>query len=293
MNHLSDELRFFGFLQKRVWSRTPSQPVFQAERSTGEVCLISHALYRYSGSTQTQVEYKWAMSHWNHMMINIRLDLNFILAIFDNLCLEFYFNHSHLCFAFVAMAWLDDLIWRLRELKCPKDQSSFIGTWETCPTQRKNWWPLFGYLSICCHSPSAHHPALFQDFAWLVLLITWMGFDLTQEMCGRVELLEFSIYHAHLYKMYGKNTWQAFILIYIDSWCGGGMVLICCNVQLQCQEVDYMEFFAGVGNLTSQMKSAMYRAARFDIKDHTPRNKRSNYMDMNSPAGYAFLSLKF
>jgi hypothetical protein len=124
-----------------------------------------------------------------------------------------------------------------------------------------------------------------------------MGYDLTQEMCGGVELLEFRsclymIYmHVHMYITHGKNKSQVNMIV--NSEVGVGMVRIWFNDRLQRQEVDYMEFFAGVGNLTQQMRSAMYRAARFDIKDHTPRNKRSNYMDMNSPAGYAFLSLKF
>ena len=52
-----------------------------------------------------------------------------------------------------------------------------------------------------------------------------------------------------------------------------------------------MEFFAGVGNISRQMKAAKYTNVRFDIKDHAvPKNsKRSNYMDLNSPSGFAFL----
>lgn len=42
------------------------------------------------------------------------------------------------------------------------------------------------------------------------------------------------------------------------------------------------------------MKASMYRAARLDLKDFTQTNPdRSNYMDLTSPSGYAFLWLKF
>ena len=56
------------------------------------------------------------------------------------------------------------------------------------------------------------------------------------------------------------------------------------------QEIQYVEYFAGFGNLNSEMKAARYRSARLDLKDHTPRHKKkSNYMDLNSASGYAFL----
>lgn len=56
------------------------------------------------------------------------------------------------------------------------------------------------------------------------------------------------------------------------------------------KEYDYIEYFAGVGNLTKQMKSAQYRAVRMDLKDHTPPNKKkTNFMDMTSTSGFAFL----
>ncbi len=55
------------------------------------------------------------------------------------------------------------------------------------------------------------------------------------------------------------------------------------------QEIQYYEFFAGVGNVTKRMKLARYRAARFDILDYVPNGRKSNYMDLNSSSGYAFL----
>ena len=65
--------------------------------------------------------------------------------------------------------------------------------------------------------------------------------------------------------------------------------------QTALQDLEWLEFFAGVGNLTRQMKSAQYRAVRFDLLDHTPPkgSKRSNFMDMNTASGYAFLGLIF
>ena len=57
------------------------------------------------------------------------------------------------------------------------------------------------------------------------------------------------------------------------------------------KEIDYIEYFAGVGRITSQMKSRSYRAVRLDILDHTPgkHTKKSNYMDLSCASGYAFL----
>ena len=60
------------------------------------------------------------------------------------------------------------------------------------------------------------------------------------------------------------------------------------------QEVDYIEYFAGFGRINDTMKSARYRSVRFDIKDHNPkpgtkRAKKTNFMDLNSASGYAFL----
>ncbi|CAL1151357.1 unnamed protein product [Cladocopium goreaui] len=53
------------------------------------------------------------------------------------------------------------------------------------------------------------------------------------------------------------------------------------------QEFSYIEYFAGMGNLTRCMKSAQYRSIRLDIKDHSPETKKNNYMDLASAAGMA------
>ena len=79
-------------------------------------------------------------------------------------------------------------------------------------------------------------------------------------------------------------------LIYFDSMLSYNQ----CD-QTTVQDLEWLEFFAGVGNLTRQMKSAQHRAVRFDILDHTPPNgsKRSNFMDLSTASGYAFLELIF
>ena len=58
------------------------------------------------------------------------------------------------------------------------------------------------------------------------------------------------------------------------------------------QTYDYYEFFAGVGNITRQARACGYKAIRFDIKDNQrPPKRRSNFMDLNSPSGFALLDL--
>ncbi len=40
------------------------------------------------------------------------------------------------------------------------------------------------------------------------------------------------------------------------------------------------------------MKAAQYRAVRMDVKDYNqPNRKKTNFMDLTSTSGYAFLSL--
>lgn len=57
-----------------------------------------------------------------------------------------------------------------------------------------------------------------------------------------------------------------------------------------CQDIEWLEFFAGTGNLTRVMRSAQCKSVRFDILDHEcPDNRRSNFMDLSSPSGFAFL----
>ncbi|CAK9101508.1 Uncharacterized protein SCF082_LOCUS47470 [Durusdinium trenchii] len=55
---------------------------------------------------------------------------------------------------------------------------------------------------------------------------------------------------------------------------------------------EWLEFFAGLGNLTRAMKSARYKSARFDLLDNQkPQHRKSNFMDLNSPSGFALATL--
>ena len=59
------------------------------------------------------------------------------------------------------------------------------------------------------------------------------------------------------------------------------------------QEFDYIEYFAGKGNLTRLMRSAEYRSVRLDLLDHTPEAMKNNYMDLSHAAGFAFLGMRY
>lgn len=56
------------------------------------------------------------------------------------------------------------------------------------------------------------------------------------------------------------------------------------------QTYDYYEFYAGVGNITRQARPCGYKALRFDILDNKkPTDRKSNFMDLASPSGWALL----
>lgn len=57
------------------------------------------------------------------------------------------------------------------------------------------------------------------------------------------------------------------------------------------QAIEWVEFFAGLGNLTVMMRASEYVSARFDILDHCQDSHRSsNYMDLTHQSGFGFLS---
>lgn len=69
---------------------------------------------------------------------------------------------------------------------------------------------------------------------------------------------------------------------------------ICYSQVLSVQEYEWLEYFAGLGNLTKAMKSAMYKSARFDLLDNLhPEHYKSNFMDLNSASGFAPLAHNF
>ena len=54
------------------------------------------------------------------------------------------------------------------------------------------------------------------------------------------------------------------------------------------QEYQWLEFFAGVGNLTKVMRSAKYKSCRFDLLDNpNPGSHKSNYMNLLHASGFA------
>ncbi len=68
--------------------------------------------------------------------------------------------------------------------------------------------------------------------------------------------------------------------------------------------MEFLEFFAGVANTTKYMRYSDYRAAKFDLLygpdvkakgssrgTKKSNSKKSNYMDLLSNAGFAYLIL--
>lgn len=56
------------------------------------------------------------------------------------------------------------------------------------------------------------------------------------------------------------------------------------------QVFEYLEFFAGHGNLSRVMRSADYTTASFDLLYNTqPAHRRSNFMDLTHASGFGFL----
>ena len=54
------------------------------------------------------------------------------------------------------------------------------------------------------------------------------------------------------------------------------------------EDVQFIEFFAGVGNLHAAMMAAGHISLRYDLLDHTAEPSRSsNYMDLASVSGFA------
>ena len=56
------------------------------------------------------------------------------------------------------------------------------------------------------------------------------------------------------------------------------------------QEVEWVEYFAGLGNLSVIMRSSGYTSLRFDLIDHQQQPHRSsNFMDLSHQSGFGFL----
>ncbi|CAL1170825.1 unnamed protein product [Cladocopium goreaui] len=69
------------------------------------------------------------------------------------------------------------------------------------------------------------------------------------------------------------------------------ILLLCWTFTIQ-QDVEWLEYFAGTGNLTRVMTAAQYKSFRFDILDNNrPANRRSNFMDLTEASGFALATL--
>lgn len=56
------------------------------------------------------------------------------------------------------------------------------------------------------------------------------------------------------------------------------------------QDIQWIEFFAGLGNLSTMMKASGYTTMRFDVLDHCQEpHRKSNYMDLTHQSGFGFL----
>jgi hypothetical protein len=139
-----------------------------------------------------------------------------------------------------------------------------------------------------------HQRASCQEFALCILLITWSSFDLTQVWQGQNSIWR-----------HGTNIQDVSWEFQFKCYCTSGVRLInwyhsnsnllesTSASNLHGQEFDYLEYFAGAGEITKHMLASKYRAVRLDLLDFTPESPNtSNYMDLNQSAGYAFLWMK-
>lgn len=61
------------------------------------------------------------------------------------------------------------------------------------------------------------------------------------------------------------------------------------------QDFQWLEFFAGTAACTHAMREAGFRSARFDklyCKDPSKHGRKSNWMDICTPSGFALLDCK-
>ena len=62
--------------------------------------------------------------------------------------------------------------------------------------------------------------------------------------------------------------------------------MCCCQVL----PLTFIEFFAGAAQATRMMRLGNHAAAKLDLKYHIPADGKMNYMDLNTPAGFAHLA---
>lgn len=58
------------------------------------------------------------------------------------------------------------------------------------------------------------------------------------------------------------------------------------------QEIEWLEFFAGLGNVSAMMRASQYVSMRFDPLDNTqPNHRSSNFMDLTHQSGFGRLAV--
>ena len=166
------------------------------------------------------------------------------------------------------MVHIDALVWRLRSLRAPKEPWLLVQfdvslspkqLWHQVP--RPFW-------------PSKRRTLFFAFYYSCGLSRPWRRFG------------NLGVCHGyHNWKCSGKlECWNLHAL-----W-----LYIYYSPVLSVQEYEWLEYFAGLGNLTKCMKSAMYKSARFDLLDNLhPEHYKSNFMDLNSASGFAPLAHNF
>ena len=66
-----------------------------------------------------------------------------------------------------------------------------------------------------------------------------------------------------------------------------------CRANLAAQDFRWLEFFAGHAACTFEMRQAGFRSARFDklyCQDPGAHGRKTNWMDLTTPSGFAFPS---
>ena len=59
---------------------------------------------------------------------------------------------------------------------------------------------------------------------------------------------------------------------------------------LVLKEYQWLEYFAGLGNLTVMMRACGYTSGRFDLLDNVkPAHRSSNFMDLTHQSGFGLL----
>ena len=101
-------------------------------------------------------------------------------------------------------------------------------------------------------------------------------------------MCRFGLLHARALQL-GRGEWIKFLPL--PMYIYNVQFLPAFNFNPELQEFQWLEFFAGTHACTSAMRRSGYVAAKFDILfNRKPKHRKSNYMDILSTSGFAFLS---